>query len=250
MTRRLALVLLLPFLLMWSLATWLAYKELPHRRWVLKACLAGVGLLLVQSVFGGLTVLFKLPDLISTTHLSLALLFLTLATVLASATAWSVGADPLTASQAAGVRRWGMVATVLVFAQCVVGGLVRHTDAGLACPDAPLCLGQVIPPLGSGLVAIHFFHRVLGIAAALAVIWLATWSLRAKASPAVRTWSGWAGVLILIQVALGFVSVLTGLAVVPVSLHTLVAASTLVALVHVTTMGWATADGAPPPSQA
>ena len=237
-------------LLMWSLATWIAHKEFPERRWVVKAAWAGIALLLVQSVFGGLTVLFKLPDLVSTTHLSLALLFLTLATVLASATTWSAGDDALTASQAAGVRRWGMLATVLVFAQCVVGGLVRHTDAGMACPDAPLCLGQVIPPLGSGLVALHFFHRVLGIAAALAVIWLATWSLRAKASSAVRTWSGWAGVLILIQVALGFVSVLTGLAVVPVSLHTLVAASALVTLVHVTTMGWTTEDPGQTPSAA
>lgn len=229
-------------LLMWSLATWVAHKEFPDRRWVVKACWGGLGLLLVQSVFGGLTVLFKLPDLVSTTHLSLALLFLSLATALASATAWSKGVEPMDGGQTAGLRRWGLLATVLVFAQCVVGGLVRHTDAGMACPDAPLCLGQVVPPLGSGLVALHFFHRVLGVIAALAVIWLATWSLRAKAPAAVRTWSAWAGVLILIQVALGFVSVLTGLAVVPVSLHTLVAASTLATLVHVTTMGWPAMD--------
>ena len=229
-------------LLMWSLTTWIAHREFPERRWVVKACVAGLGLLLVQSVFGGLTVLFKLPDLVSTSHLSLALLFLSLATVLASSTSWSVGVEAMAPAQAAGVRRWGLLATVLVFAQCVVGGLVRHTDAGMACPDAPLCLGQVIPPLDSGLVALHFLHRALGIMAAIAVIWLATWSLRSKAPPAVRTWGSWAAVLILIQVALGFVSVLSGLAVVPVSLHTLVAAGTLAILVHITTMGWAATD--------
>jgi heme A synthase len=60
-----------------------------------------------------------------------------------------------------------------------------------------------------------------------------------------KRWMSWATVLVLIQVALGFVSVLTALAVVPVSLHTLVAASLLVVLVHVTTLGWI-AEGASP----
>ncbi|HSG08176.1 MAG TPA: COX15/CtaA family protein [Longimicrobiales bacterium] len=232
-------------LLMWSLATWIAHREFPDRRWVVKTCWAGLGLLLVQSVFGGMTVLFKLPDLVSTSHLGLALLFLGLATVLASATAWSAGVDAMSRSQAAGVRLWGLFAALLVFAQSVLGGLVRHTDAGMACPDAPLCLGQVVPPLGSGLVALHFFHRVLGITAAIAVFWLALRVHRSGAPAGVRTWTSWATALILIQVGLGFVSVLSGLAVVPVSLHTLVAAGTLAVLVHVTTLGWVAIDGAP-----
>ncbi|HKJ01062.1 MAG TPA: COX15/CtaA family protein, partial [Longimicrobiales bacterium] len=158
-------------LLMWSLATWIAHRELPRKRWVVRASIGGLVLLLVQSVFGGLTVLFKLPDLVSTTHLGLALLFLSLATVLASATAGSGSAEAMAPSLAAGVRRWGLVAAGLVFVQSVVGGLVRHTDAGMACPDAPLCLGRVIPPLDSGLVALHFFHRVLGLTTAVAVLW-------------------------------------------------------------------------------
>ena len=51
--------------------------------------------------------------------------------------------------------------------------------------------------------------------------------------------------LALVQVALGFVSVLTALAVVPVSVHTLVAASLLVVLVHLTTVGWVATPDAP-----
>ena len=230
-------------LLMWALATWLAHRELPGRRWVFRASLGGVALLLVQSVFGGLTVLFQLPDLVSTTHLSLALLFLSLATALASVTGWSRGATGMSPVQAATVRRRGLTAAALVFAQSVLGGLVRHTDAGMACPDAPLCLGQVVPPLGSGLVALHFFHRVLGLTAAGYVLWLAWWALRSRAPSEVRSLASWAGVLILIQVALGFLSVLSGLAVVPVSLHTLVAASTLAILVHLTTLAWVSGGG-------
>lgn len=225
-------------LLMWGLATWLARKETRDHPWVFKACIAGVVLLLIQSAFGGLTVLYQLPDLVSTTHLALALLFLCLATALASWASRVRGEDPVPPATAAGVRKWGAAAVILIFLQCVLGGLVRHMDAGMACPDAPLCLGALVPPLGNALVAVHFVHRVVGVLAAVAVVGLAAWTMRAQAPEAVRSWASWAAVLTLVQVALGFVSVLTTLAVVPVSLHTLVAASLLATLVHVTSLGW------------
>ena len=77
-------------ILFWGGAIYLAWKETPRFPWVLKAAWAGMLLLLVQAVFGGLTVLFLLPDAISTTHLGLAFLFLALSTVLAvvSAPRW------------------------------------------------------------------------------------------------------------------------------------------------------------------
>jgi len=234
-------------LLMWVLTTWLVRKETKDHPWVFKACIVGLVLLLIQSAFGGLTVLYQLPDLVSTTHLGLALLFLALATALASWSSWSRGVDHVSAKTAAGVRKWGGAAATLVFVQCVLGGLVRHMDAGMACPDAPLCLGALIPPLDNALIAIHFTHRVVGILAAIAVVGLASWAMHADAPKAVRSWASWAAVLTLVQVGLGFVSVLTTLAVVPVSLHTLVAASLLAALVHVTTLGWVD-DGAAEPA--
>jgi cytochrome c oxidase assembly protein subunit 15 len=41
----------------------------------------------------------------------------------------------------------------------VLGAYVRHTDAGLACPDFPKCLGHWIPPVLKGMVLTHYIHR-------------------------------------------------------------------------------------------
>lgn len=237
-------------LLLWGLAIWLVRKEVTDAPWVRKAAWAGMGLLLIQSVFGGLTVIFLLPDLISTTHLTLALVFLSLATALASARGWVARSDTMAPALASELRRWASLSAALILVQSVVGGLVRHTDAGLACPDIPLCLGQVVPPLGNGLVALHFLHRILGIAAGVVVAAMAVWVARKGAPASVRTWANGAAALVVVQIALGFLSVWARLEVVPVSLHTLVAASLLVVLVHLTVVG-ATAGrprevGAPP----
>ncbi len=223
--------------LMFALATWLVRQEIRDRPWIFKACLAGLGLLLVQSVFGGLTVIYRLPDLVSTTHLTLAFAFLTLATVLAAAT--NGGGGPIEGlSESVGVRLRALAvfAGLLVFIQSVVGGLVRHTDAGMACPDVPLCLGQVVPPLVNLPISVHFAHRVLALVATGAVVWVAIAANRSQAPQRIRRWAAAAAALVLLQVALGVASVLTVLAVVPVSLHTLVAAALLVALATVATL--------------
>lgn len=228
-------------LLLWGLATWLVRREAADRPWMFRAALAGVGLLLVQSVFGGLTVLFRLPDLVSTTHLGLALLFLALATFLASASARASRMGAMDPDTARGLRRWSAAGAALVFAQSVLGGLVRHTDSGLVCPDVPLCLGRLVPPLGNPFVALHFAHRTVGYAVALAVVGVAVWATRRGAPPAVRNWTKWAAALVLLQVGLGFLSVYTRLQVIPVSFHTLVAAGLLAVMVHMATAGWVAA---------
>lgn len=238
-------------LLMWSLTTWIVWKELrADQPWIFRAMVAGIVLLIIQAVFGGITVLFKLPAAVSTTHLSLAFLFLSLTTFLASWTGWSRGRDEMSPEVAQGVRRWGLTAAGMVFFQSVLGALVRHTEAGMACPDAPLCLGQWVPPLDSPLVALQFTHRVMAVLTASFVIWLAAWTLKVGAPRVIRSWASWAAMLIMVQIALGLVSVLTGLAVVPVSLHTLVAASTLAVLVHVTTLGYAASAADRPTAEA
>ena len=229
--------------MMFALATWLAKKETSDRPWIFRASLAGVGLLLVQSVFGGLTVIYQLPDLVSTTHLSLAFIFLSLATVLATATHGSTGSGSPPTIEGFGAgegRRLTLIAgagAILVFLQSALGALVRHTDGGMSCPDVPLCLGQVVPPLVNVQITSHVLHRFMAVIATLLVIGLYRWALRAEVPTRLRRWIAGAVALVLIQVALGVVSVLTILAVPPVSLHTLVAAALLSLLVSLATIG-------------
>ena len=230
--------------LMFILATWLARKETSDRPWIFRVSIVGVGLLLVQSFFGGLTVIYRLPDLISTTHLSLAFIFLSLATVLAVATHGSTNSKSppamkgLSRSDGTKLAAYAAIAAVAVFVQSVIGALVRPTDGGMSCPDIPLCLGQIVPPLVNIQITSHFLHRTMAVVTSGAVIFLYAWTkTRCEIPNHVQRLVVIAVGLLVIQVLLGVASVLTVLAIPPVSLHTLVAAALLSILVGIATLG-------------
>lgn len=223
-------------IVLFGLSTWLAFRDGGRARWFVRASVAGVLLLLVQAVFGGLTVIYRLPDAVSTTHLGLAFIFLSLAVVLATAASPRRKRGPtLTPAVAGPVARWATGAAVLVFLQSVIGAVVRHTDSGMACPDFPTCLGQWVPPMGTHYVAIHFTHRVVAVVATLAVLGLLAAVLRSGAPRRIVRQAWLAVALVAVQFTLGVVSVFTILAVTPVSLHTLGAAALLALLVHLAT---------------
>jgi heme A synthase len=225
-------------ILMFALGTWFAFRE-DASRGVKTAAVGGIVLLLVQAVFGGLTVIMRLPDAISTSHLSMALAFLALTTVLAIVTSpRRAGRRPLAGPVRRDLRIWGTSASVLVFAQSVLGGLVRHTDAGMACPDFPTCGGEWIPRITNYLVGLQFAHRVVGVVATVAVVMLAWKILGDPIERRLRSLALSAVALVLVQMTLGIVSVLSLLAVVPVSLHTLGAAALLCVLVALAAWGW------------
>ena len=112
-------------------------------------------LLLVQIALGGITVLLKLPDLISTAHLINALLILAALIVL------GLGLRGAAAAPSDRPRRLVRVGLIVLLAQLALGGYVRHSGAGLACPDFPLCSGDVFPT--GWLPSVHWIHRWLGV---------------------------------------------------------------------------------------
>jgi len=106
----------------------------------------------------------------------------------------------------------------------------------MSCPDVPLCLGRVVPPLVNIQITSHFFHRAVAIAATFLILAMAGWVIRAGIPTRIRDLVLAAAALVLIQVGLGVASVLTILAVAPVALHTLVAAALLSVLVAAATL--------------
>ena len=225
--------------LIFAAATYVAWKPEAGRPTVRKWALVGIALLVVQSVFGGLTVLMGLPDAVSTTHLALAFLFLALATGLTVVTSegWNSGSGA--GESLRSLRTLAVSGAVLTFLQSVLGAVVRHTDAGLVCPDVPRCLGQWIPPLQAPTVMLHFGHRVTGILLLITLVALAVQAVRTLAPSVARTLAVSAGVVVVLQVLLGFLSVYMRLAVIPVSFHTLLAAAILTFTVGIAVLTWA-----------
>jgi cytochrome c oxidase assembly protein subunit 15 len=192
------------------LAFWLARSE--DRRWVRRLGILAVAAVIAQGVLGGLTVLYLLPTPVSVAHACLAQAFFCLVVTIAVVTSprWQP-ASPR-AGAASRLAAWTAGA---VFVQLVLGAVMRHTKAGLAIPDFPLSLGRIVPPLESFPVSIAFAHR----AWALVVAGLAFAAAFSAARSGLRRTGFLLGSLVLVQVALGAATVLSGKAVAITTAH-------------------------------
>lgn len=149
------------------LAAWTWWVE--PRRGVRRLAFAALGVVIVQGLLGGLTVLFFLPAPVSIAHAGLAQIFFCLTLTLAVVTsprwrhALSPADDPM-------LRRVALTTTLLVYTQILLGATMRHTQAGLAIPDFPWAFGQVLPPVWNAGVEIHFAHRIGALVVTLAIL--------------------------------------------------------------------------------
>lgn len=207
----------------------LALKVEP-RRWVRNLAILAMGLVLVQAVLGGITVLFELPLAIAVTHAATAQAFFCLLVALAVFTSgrWAAAELEIKPAVTPSLTTLAVITTAVIYAQVLVGALMRHMGAGLVIPDFPLSFGQIIPPYFDQFVAANFAHRCGAIAVAAMVIWLAARTLRDHGDrPWLRRPALALLALLAVQITLGALTVWTGNAVLPATTHLVIGAALL-----------------------
>ena len=190
------------------------------RRSVRRLGLLAFAAILGQAVLGGLTVLLQLPPSVSSAHAALAQIVFALVCTIAWKTSRtgreggeSGGSVPVRDRPALDLAlRRVLQATAAIYAQIVLGAVMRHTGAGLAIPDFPLSFGGLAPSaeeFGLPGVAIHFAHRLGALLVAVLIV-RAVSSLACVERPMLSTRLGstWI-VLLLAQILLGAFSIYT-----------------------------------------
>lgn len=121
----------------------------------------------------------------------------------------SLPSEPLAARRIA----LGFVALAgVTYVLIVLGALVRANGAGLACPDWPLCFGEIVPEFDFR-VAFEWGHRALAGSVGLVFLGLGIATLRLpRLGRAMRGGLAVAAVLLAVQIVLGGLTVLELLA--------------------------------------
>jgi cytochrome c oxidase assembly protein subunit 15 len=173
-----------------------------------------LGLIVVQAVFGMLTVTWRLNPLIVTTHLLLgmttlaAIWWLVLNLARRQNRVWK-NVVPLFADVIQRARAMAMIGLIVLACQIALGGWTSSNYAATACPDLPTCQNAWWPAadfkdafvLWRGLgvnyqggvldlparIAIHFTHRLGALVTTLALLGAAVTALRSRVQPAAQT---------------------------------------------------------------
>ena len=234
---------------MCAIALTVAAWKLESRRWARWLATGVLGAVVFQGILGGLRVVWVNLDL-AIVHACFAQAFFCLATGVAVVTSrWWIETDEPTIGDRQ-LTRLAAACVFAVFAQLVIGAVMRHEKAGLAIPDLPLAYGNVLPPTTTAELDrvnqqrawtyemdpvslwqtwVHFAHRIGAVAVSIAVITLSGIVIvrhrheRALFVPAVTL-----GVLLLAQLSLGVLTILMRKPADIASLHVAVGALVLV----------------------
>lgn len=212
-----------------------------------KLALAAILLVLLQGMLGGLTVLFKLPLVISAAHGITGQTFFMLTIVIAYL--YSREFDQVKFNIPSGCERTffrlSLALTIAVYLQLIIGALMRHSEAGLAIPDFPTMAGGYWPtfddamlskinasllssghaPVEMPQILVHFVHRFWAVMVLIAFITTLIYCYRklSAATLKMRTLAIMTPVVGL-QVILGIATVLTERIPLVTSLHVVVGA--------------------------
>jgi heme a synthase len=202
-----------------------------------------LALVIFQATLGAWTVTMLLKPAIVTAHLVGGLTVLALLTWMALTQFF--GPYSLDARK---LRGAAVIALAALGVQVALGGWVSSNYAALACPDIPLCLGELAPrmdfanafhvlrdlgqtPQGEllsreALTAIHWTHRMFALVAVAVIGWAAYRALAVS-----RALAALIALLVVLQFSLGVANVLVSRPLGLAAAHNAGAALLLIALV-------------------
>ena len=177
-------------------------------------------LLAVQIIAGALVVILQLETNITTFHFANAIIIFILIYIMCSYT----DSDQLKLINIFNKKNFPyLILFLFVYWQLVLGAYVRHSNAGLACPDFPRCLGYWLPPYLSKTVFVHLFHRISGVVILVISFWLFFKAYYIKADLEILLNLKRLAFLVLIQVVVGVFVVVSKLAFSMTAIHLLIA---------------------------
>ena len=208
-------------------AIWISFSDLPF--WLKRLGFIALVTVILQGMFGGITVLFYLPPAVSMIHGVLAQTFFIITIIIA----YSLSNERYKREDIGynkNIRKGSLLLISFVYIQLILGALMRHTASGLAIPDFPTMGGLWFPTFSESMinninvelfdmdwelvsktqVVIHFIHRLgaLIVSAFIGYFFFKNKLVIKKNKTLNRT--KWSIILILvIQVSLGVLTILS-----------------------------------------
>ena len=174
-----------------------------------------LGMVILQGVLGAVTVKYKLPWYVSTSHLMLAMsyfatLIYTSYRMRPAPTVVELQQHERRVGELGSARTWIKIALGAVIIQLLLGALVRHLGAAMVCLGMPTCTisGEWWPE--AGVQHLHMIHRGFGVVVAIVttIAAVTVWR-RTKSWPSLRLLALLAPALVVTQIVLGIYTVMT-----------------------------------------
>lgn len=213
-----------------------------------KASLLALFLVIAQGALGGITVIYKLPTIVSTSHLGLSLIFFSFIVYIhhKAKNLVSPARELAPALKEKFQKNWKPVvrhgilfSLALLYSQILLGAFMRHAGAGAACGLGPnsafLCMDvtswslKIWPSMHPS--QLHMIHRMYGVVVFLVVSFFSVKTYHFfKGDKTLRTASILPFIFVSFQVFIGIMTIWLNMSVLPTTLHLAGAALSLISL--------------------
>lgn len=213
-----------------------------------KASAMALFLVIAQGVLGGITVIYKLPTIVSTSHLGLSLIYFCFLIYIHQKAAEVYNPKRVLSAKLVAdikakyrpvIRHGILFSMALLYSQIILGAFMRHAGAGAACGLGPtssiLCMDitswtiKFWPSMHSA--QLHMIHRFYGV---IVFIIVSIFSINAakvfRADKRYKLLCLTPEIFVLLQVIFGIMTIFFSMAVIPTTLHLAGAALSLAAV--------------------